>query len=57
MTAPTASRILENNLDIAVQRFLHPIAEADVLRTSVGNFLERHNIDYDKALQGRLWKK
>src|SRR5437016_849165 len=24
---------LENNLDIAVQRFLHPIAEADVLRT------------------------
>ena len=57
MTASTASRILENNLDIAVQRFLHPIAEADVLRTSVGNFLERHNIDYDKALQGRLWKK
>src|SRR5438132_3682489 len=27
---------LENNLDIAVQRFLHPIAEADVLRTSSG---------------------
>ena len=23
---------------------------------AVGNFLERHNIDYDKALQGRLWK-
>jgi outer membrane protein len=27
---------IENNLDIAVQRFLHPIAEADVLRTSSG---------------------
>src|SRR5215470_18898988 len=27
---------LENNLDIAVQRFLRPIAEADVLRTSAG---------------------
>src|ERR1051326_5127246 len=27
---------IENNLDIAVQRFLHPIAEADVLRTSAG---------------------
>src|SRR5947209_19028288 len=27
---------LENNLDIAVQRFLHPIAEADVLRASSG---------------------
>jgi outer membrane protein TolC len=27
---------LENNLDIAVQRFLHSIAEADVLRTSSG---------------------
>jgi outer membrane protein TolC len=27
---------IENNLDIAVQRFLHPIAEADVLRASSG---------------------
>ena len=27
---------IENNLDIAVQRFLHPIAEADVLRTASG---------------------
>ena len=27
---------IENNLDIAVQRFLHPIAEADVLRSSSG---------------------
>src|SRR3989442_2474274 len=27
---------LENNLDIALQRFLHPIAEADVLRASSG---------------------
>src|SRR5204863_6123153 len=27
---------LENNLDIAVQRFWHPIAEVDVLRTSSG---------------------
>lgn len=27
---------VENNLDIAVQRFLHPIAEADVLRASSG---------------------
>src|SRR6516162_9670696 len=25
---------LENNLDIAVQRFLHPIAQADALRAS-----------------------
>jgi len=28
--------VIENNLDIAVQRFLHPIAEADVLRASSG---------------------
>jgi outer membrane protein TolC len=27
---------LENNLDIAVQRFLHPIAQADALRASSG---------------------
>jgi outer membrane protein TolC len=27
---------IENNLDIAVQRYVHPIAEADVLRTSSG---------------------
>jgi outer membrane protein TolC len=27
---------IENNLDIVVQRFLHPIAEADVLRASSG---------------------
>lgn len=27
---------IENNLDIAVQRFLHPIAEADILRASSG---------------------
>src|SRR5215831_10075282 len=27
---------IENNLEIAVQRFLHPIAEADVLRASSG---------------------
>jgi outer membrane protein len=27
---------IENNLDIAVERFLHPIAEADVLRASSG---------------------
>lgn len=27
---------LENNLDIAVQRFLHPIAQSDVLRASSG---------------------
>src|SRR5437899_9801278 len=27
---------IENNLDIAVQRFLHPIAEVDVLRASSG---------------------
>jgi outer membrane protein TolC len=27
---------IENNLDIAVQRFLHPIAEADALRASSG---------------------
>src|SRR5262249_50550900 len=27
---------IENNLDIAVQRFVHPIAEADVLRASSG---------------------
>ena len=27
---------IENNLDIEVQRFLHPIAEADVLRASSG---------------------
>jgi outer membrane protein TolC len=27
---------IENNLDIAVQRFIHPVAEADVLRTSSG---------------------
>src|SRR5436190_4758283 len=28
---------LENNLDIAVQRFLHPFAETDVLRASSGH--------------------
>ena len=27
---------IENNLDIAVQRYVHPIAEADMLRTSSG---------------------
>src|SRR3989440_2443909 len=27
---------IENNLDIAVQRFLHPIAEADLLRATSG---------------------
>ena len=27
---------LENNLDIAVQRFVHPIAEADILRARSG---------------------
>src|SRR5262249_41533027 len=27
---------IENNLDIAVQRFVRPLAEADVLRTSSG---------------------
>jgi hypothetical protein len=27
---------LENNLDIAVQRYLHPVAETDVLRTLAG---------------------
>lgn len=27
---------IENNLDISVQRFVHPIAEADLLRTSSG---------------------
>lgn len=27
---------IENNLDVAVQRFVHPIAEADVLRASSG---------------------
>lgn len=27
---------IENNLDIAVQRFVHPIAEADLLRTTSG---------------------
>src|SRR5437667_12415192 len=34
--ADTLSLAIENNLDIAVQRFLHPIAEADVLRASSG---------------------
>ncbi|HYR44444.1 MAG TPA: hypothetical protein VER98_15545, partial [Terriglobia bacterium] len=32
----TLALAIENNLDIAVQRFLHPIAEADVLRASSG---------------------
>ena len=32
----TLALTIENNLDIAVQRFLHPIAEADVLRASSG---------------------
>lgn len=27
---------IENNLDIAVQRYVHPIAQADILRTSSG---------------------
>jgi outer membrane protein TolC len=27
---------IENNLDVAVQRFIHPIAQADLLRTSSG---------------------
>ena len=27
---------IENNLDIAVQRFVHPIAQADILRASSG---------------------
>src|SRR5437879_4704769 len=34
--ADTLALAIENNLDIAVQRFLHPIAEADVLRASSG---------------------
>ena len=33
---------IENNLDIAVQRFLHPIAEADVLRASSGQIGRAH---------------
>src|SRR5881397_2149290 len=32
----TLALAIENNLDIAVQRFLHPIAEADALRASSG---------------------
>jgi len=34
--ADTLALAIENNLDIAVQRFLHPIAEADILRASSG---------------------
>src|SRR2546425_7411834 len=34
--ADTLALAIENSLDIAVQRFLHPIAEADVLRASSG---------------------
>src|SRR5438093_424917 len=34
--ADTLALAIENNLDIAVERFLHPIAEADVLRASSG---------------------
>src|SRR5437867_13152528 len=34
--ADALSLALENNLDIAVQRFWHPIAEVDVLRASSG---------------------
>src|SRR6266478_4902331 len=34
--ADTLALAIENNLEIAVSRFLHPIAEADVLRASSG---------------------
>src|SRR6266516_2791803 len=34
--ADTLALAIENNLDIAVQRFLHPMAEADILRASSG---------------------
>ena len=34
--ADALSLALENNLDIAVQRYLHPVAETDVLRTLSG---------------------
>src|SRR5438128_577391 len=34
--ADALSLAIENNLDIAVQRFFHPIAEVDVLRASSG---------------------
>jgi len=40
--ADTLALAIENNLDIAVQRFLHPIAEADVLRASSGQAGARH---------------